>query len=78
MERCGVSNRVRHWEDSSAKARPSCFRPVMNTQSVFSRGDADAIPLRDNLRPESGPEDIKAIVGYQVKNLIILLLYVSF
>jgi len=36
MEGCGVSNRVRHWKDSSTKAGPSCFWLVVETKSVFS------------------------------------------
>ena len=41
MERCGVSNRVRHWEDGSTKAGLSCLRPVVNTKFVFSIADSE-------------------------------------
>jgi len=41
MERCGVSNRVRHWEDGATKAGLSCLRPVVNTKSVFSIADSE-------------------------------------
>ena len=51
MERYGVSNRVRHWEDSSTKAGPSCFRPVMNTKAVFSKGDAETRLVGSCKRP---------------------------
>jgi hypothetical protein len=55
MERCRVSNRVSHWEDNSTKAEPSCFGPVVNTKSVFSRGDAQSQTMSFSVRPGADP-----------------------
>jgi hypothetical protein len=54
MERCRVSNRVRHWEDSP-------------TKSVSSKGDARRAQVGGNLRPRLCENYLlKLIVGNAV------------
>jgi hypothetical protein len=63
MERCGVYNRVRHWGDGSTKAGAACFRSMVNTKTVFSKGDTERQAVGGGFRLHTTDTEVFSMGG---------------